>query len=672
MPELTQNENGKWKLKGIHHDIPGVTIQAHYTYPYYHGQTVNFEITSQQGEDVDTPWETELGTPIISTVTADEIKKKYDECIIGNTRYVVKDHEFQVVPYNVVFEITNNTPVVESIVTSERFAVRSEGVSDIGYDESESVNVTSVDYQTYYVDVEFGENLEEENRTIKITLSGKTASGKVIKASASITQKGYDPEPTIWMNPDKWVVPYVGTEEERTAHVYITVRNGRFSGYTLSDQNIATAHLEEISDSEAILTLVFNAAVGTVGNRTLHVTGCGINGSKTDCVEIEIEQTKNWSLSDVDYVIFTYEWGEDDGKDLDSFTFIDGLATGGSSSDWCHEYFEKGVGFGNGKANGLERYVGDSYQNSILKFSGDNRKNGREHTVIDFKKLNEIIENGIETGKLSPDGEIVIYLSGCWYTSRNSGNTIASFSAYKGGYYEWELIDREQEKYAYVPRGEYTEVGSKTTESINIFSKHSNAVQNYMSAIETYTTVAAFVYDYSNKTFYLEYDSEEIKNLPGNRYRYGLQSRFGDGKIAVSGSTSQDITISDSIVFKKNVESIQDERVYNFDFSNVELITYTGSTQDTPVHTSLKFDSCSTVSSSSTKYDGDIRLELVNDHSFRVTVPAGHKYSGSYDYGYEVYYHILQSNYYLKLMSSRLLINAPDGCFELCVNEETE
>lgn len=642
MPELTQNENGKWKLKGIHHDIPGVTIQAHYTYPYYHGQTVNFEITSQQGEDVDTPWETELGTPIISTVTADEIKKKYDECIIGNTRYVVKDHEFQVVPYNVVFEITNNTPVVESIVTSERFAVRSEGVSDIGYDESESVNVTSVDYQTYYVDVEFGENLEEENRTIKITLSGKTASGKVIKASASITQKGYDPEPTIWMNPDKWVVPYVGTEEERTAHVYITVGNGRFSGYTLSDQNIATASLEMRSDSEAMLTLVFNAAVGMVGNRTLYVTGCGINGSKTDCVEIGIEQTKNWSLSDVDYVLFTYEWSGDDGDDLDSFTFIDGLSdsTGGTYGFT----FEKGVGYGNGTRKSIpgssyksEYYLGNDYDNTLLKMACDNTKSGGEYTLIDFKRLNECIEDAISKGEIPLDRNVVtVYLMGNWFGAKRQGKCNISFSAYKGDDCTVNLVPVGTSTTIYTYEiTDYDEKEEKTVENIDVYAGNGIHGVNHLKALKQYTTIAAFEYFFKENRFEL-ITGEDLKTLDGGRrYQEGVYST-ANGQILVSGGNAYPRNYSRIPTINITADTTN-EREFIVTFDNCVYTYYTGTTAYSQ---NLKMipDSCRPYDPETPQGDSAITLEQVDDTSFKVTVPSGHTYSGTATDGYRVYY----------------------------------
>ena len=642
MPELTQNENGKWKLKGIHHDIPGVTIQAHYTYPYYHGQTVNFEITSQQGEDVDTPWETELGTPIISTVTADEIKKKYDECIIGNTRYVVKDHEFQVVPYNVVFEVTTNTPVVESIVTSEIFAVRSEGVSDIGYDESESVNVISANCQTHYVDVEFGQNLSDEDRTIKITLSGKTASGKVIKASSTITQKKSDPEPTIWINPDKWVVPYVGTEEERTAHVYITVGNGRFSGYTLSDQNIATASLEMRSDSEAILTLVFNAAVGTVGNRTLHATGCGINGLKTDCVEIEIAQTKNWSLSDVDYVLFTYEWSGDDGHDLDSFTFIDGLATS-STGDYGYT-FEKGVGYGNGSKKDIpgeaykkEYYLGNDYNKTLLKMACDNMESGGEYTLIDLKRLNECIEDAISKGEIPPDRNVItVYLMGNWYAVRKQGTCSVSFTAYKGERctVEHVLIDEQKGIYSYEITG-WEEKETKKVENIEVYAGNGVGLTNYQKALTNYTTIAAFEYFLKENRFEL-ITGEDLKYVDGGkRYQSGVRVK-SEGDIVVSGSTASTMNFSFFPKIEIKLSNINSERTYLFTLEDCQYTYYTG---DTPYSQDMKIlpGSCTT-DTDPEKFDPQITLEQVSDTSFKVTVPAGHIYSGTNSDGYLVNY----------------------------------
>lgn len=589
MPELTQNEYGRWKLKGVHHDFPGVTIHARYTYPYYKGQTEEFDITDQPGEDRLTKWETELGTPIISTVTADEIRKEYDECICGDTKYVVTNHEFQVVPYDV-------------------------------------------------------------------------------------------PEPSVSINSDKITVPYVGTEDERTAHVYITVTHGTFSGYTLSDQNIATASLERLSDTEARLTLVFNAGVGATETRTLYVTGYGTNGSKTSSAETSIQQTKNWSLSDVDYVIFTYEWGEEDGRDLDSFTFIDGLATGGSPSDWCHEYFEKGVGYDNGKLYNPggtvkdEKYLGNEYKNSVIKFAGDNTESGGEYTLIDFKKLNEYVEEGINNGQLQPDGKIVIYLMGCWYNTRGDGLASASFIAYKGGEVYRETIEETQYsgKYKYSVSGDTEVKGTKEVTGINVFSARLNSLDNSLEALKTYTTMAAFVYDYSTSTFFLETDPEEIAKITPNRYNYGLQLSYS-GKIQITGSKvlEREFSINPTIKIDVDQSYIQNERNYRFDFSQVQLSAVSGDSPNSPVSCRVEFDSCKTVDSSSTQYDGLIHLQYLNNHSFEVTVPAGHIYSGSYSDGYSAFYHLIQPNEFMELVVKRNRDVGEPGCFkvDLCETE---
>ena len=546
MPELTQNEYGRWKLKGVRHDFPGVTIHARYTYPYYNGQTEEFDITDQPGEDILTRWETELGAPI----TVDEIRKEYDECICGGTKYVVTNHEFQVVPY--------------------------------------------------------------------------------------------DLQPTISMEPDKNVVPYVGTVNDRTVVVDILVENGNFSGYTLSNQNIATAELNLLSDSYAQLVLVFNQDAEATVTRELTVTGYGINGSKICSGTTTISQTKNWSLSDVDYVLFTYEWGEEDGKDLDSFTFIDGLSdsTGGTYGFT----FEKGVGYGNGTRKSIpgssskrEYYLGDDYDNTLLKMACDNTQSGGEYTLINFKRLNECIEDAISKGEIPLDRNVVtVYLTGSWFDVKRQGKCNISFSAYKGDDCVVELVPvgTSTTKYTYEIT-DYGEKEEKTVEDIDVYAGNGMHGINDRQAIKQYTTIAAFEYFFKENRFEL-ITGEDLKSLDGGRrYQEGVYSTK-NGQMVVSGSHSESRNYAVNPTIDITADIIN-EREYIVTFDNCVYTYYTGTTAYSQ-NLRMIPDSCAPYDQETPQGDSAITLEQVSDTSFKVTVPSGHIYGGSALYGYRVYY----------------------------------
>ena len=57
MSDLRQASNGKWKIVGIKHDQPGISIPAEYT---YNGSKKTFSITTSE-KTIVTDWETPLG-----------------------------------------------------------------------------------------------------------------------------------------------------------------------------------------------------------------------------------------------------------------------------------------------------------------------------------------------------------------------------------------------------------------------------------------------------------------------------------------------------------------------------------------------------------------------------------------------------------------------------------
>ena len=204
-----------------------------------------------------------------------------------------------------------------------------------------------------------------------------------------------------------------------------------------------------------------------------------------------------------------------------------------------------------------ETFVGSSYNDSVIKFAGDNTDSGGEYTLIDFKKLNEYVEEGLNNGQLQPDGKIVIYLMGCWYITRSDGFASASFTAYKGGTVYREILEETQfsGKYKYSVSGDTEIKGTKEVTGINVFSARFNSLDNSQEALKTYTTMAAFVYDYSTNTFFLETEQERILAINPNRYNYWLQLKY-DGYIQINGSSVIQKSFSDNLTIKINIASI--------------------------------------------------------------------------------------------------------------------
>lgn len=106
MPAFAQDPNGRWVIKGIKHDMPGITIPARFSFS---GNTVEFDITNDS-QDIMTNWVTvqgEAGKLKITNMKDGQSTGDYDDVIrvygfvMSDTGedYVVTDEDFKVTPY---------------------------------------------------------------------------------------------------------------------------------------------------------------------------------------------------------------------------------------------------------------------------------------------------------------------------------------------------------------------------------------------------------------------------------------------------------------------------------------------------------------------------------------------------------------------------------------------
>ena len=472
--------------------------------------------------------------------------------------------------------------------------------------------------------------------------------------------------PTITITADAESVPKDGGVVTYT----ISIQNGVYVSYEILD-SYGTFVSEDRSNPNSIKLKISYPENDTgeeqqVGIKAT-VKGIGEHSSTTyhsDPFMLTWE-SGGWSLTDVDYVIFTFGWDEMDGRDLDSFTFIDGLAS--SSTDYYGNTFERGVGFGNGDGYG-ERYIGPTrscgVDNAILRFSYDNRENGAEYTLVNFKNLKNVITQGIQEGVLDPDGKIIIYLMTSWYTSRNEGYVSISLTAYRGG----EIVRRgSADNYRYDITGDTEIVDEYQDYGINIFAK-TGQVYNAMVAIDTYTTTAAFVYDYANDKFTFV-SGEQLKTLDGGRrYKYGLNSNMSVllfNHLSVDGDINFTIeqegkAFDGDYIFKSNLynptirinitnDDFMSNRVYNikpYNPSNGQLQTMLiAASGDTKIEQTkyLEILNISTPESGETGFDDRIVFQIANDGPYKyikMMVPGNymHQNVDQFD-GARVYYY---------------------------------
>ena len=344
--------------------------------------------------------------------------------------------------------------------------------------------------------------------------------------TATITQQKAVPvvNPTINLTPTPASIDKYGQD----CVVLIEVTNGVYTSYEMTSSNpnanYRVTSLENVSASVKKLHITF-------GENNLHevirftITGHGkseTDASKTCQKTITLDQFYTWAVVDADYLIFTYEWTESNGKDLDSVTFIDGLAT---SPTGTYGYtFENGVGYGNGTGadDGHQKYIGTDLDTALLKFAGDNVQSGGEYTCVDFKQLNECIADAISKGEIPADQKIIIYLTGNWYEIKGDGYANITLTAYGGGEV---FIAGSGSKYYYGVEGG-TVISEFTARNIYVNAFGGSQVTgcpkaNWMRPLVAYSTMAAFVYDYQASTFYLV-DGRDLETLDGGRrWKYG-------------------------------------------------------------------------------------------------------------------------------------------------------
>lgn len=122
-------------------------------------------------------------------------------------------------------------------------------------------------------------------------------------------------------------------------------------------------------------------------------------------------------LPDFDNLILRYNWTDEDGKDFDTMTVINGtgLTINNKKVD------DYNVDYGSGNTN----------SNFVLVHGGDNIISGDETCLI---RMGDICtEENLLTMKTNGVKSFYIDIYGIWYKSKNNGNVTIEMTAYKGG-----------------------------------------------------------------------------------------------------------------------------------------------------------------------------------------------------------------------------------------------
>ena len=509
-------------------------------------------------------------------------------------------------------------------------------------DDVDWITVYDINTSTDEFKVKVSDNDTDDDRTGLVVVRPVTE-GQATPAELSVVQtKCPEPEtrPTIVIVLDDTnVLKLSGGIVNAT----VTVTDGFFVNLEMDPATGIKYQVMSTKQNGNIQTVKLRLSVDSTNQpRTFEITANGKDEYEQTCEDsVTLQQVKSdWVLSDVDYIIFTYEWDSQNGKDLDSLTFMDGVPDAPYMNN-------AGVGWYNGRTHesgSRENWLGPTadYDSAILKFAGDNTQTGGEYTLVNLKKLNEHIKNK----QLSDDATVIVYLMGNWYGEKGDGYATIAFSAYTGG--EVTRKDLGDNKFMYEVSDDSEFRDSKKQANINVFaSSHRHAaLKNASSAITCYSTMAALVYDLKSGVFYLV-TGDDLKNDPkfSSRYQYGLESYYtgqwtvtdGNGNVyKVAQGTSYT-----SVYPKVNLEG---QREYTA-VTDVAFVAITGDSQSVYNKTPITLNNCE----ETTHYSG-AEFQQIDNKSFKVKFTEPGTFYGSY---YRIKYTYPDGDKYMTLLNSQ-------------------
>lgn len=271
----------------------------------------------------------------------------------------------------------------------------------------------------------FNENVESEkvrNIYVQATYSfegvTKSDEGHVTQALGLRTYQ-------LTVNPERlfWNANEFGEAHKKEFTVKSTYNNKFSFGYTIStltnfEYKIKSKNTETLVDTYEIWPKKQNDTKLLVSEILTVAQNENKNKEIVDLNQLGLDMTPPF-----DYMVLRYDWGEDNGRDFDSVTYISG--TGNQEID------NKMVGYGffdkfyYGAHGNMVSYVGKSKDKYYLSHGGDNTQSGAEGACINMKNVVDACADNVTY--------FDVYILGIWYGRRINGNVKCNLSLYEGG-----------------------------------------------------------------------------------------------------------------------------------------------------------------------------------------------------------------------------------------------
>lgn len=383
---------------------------------------------------------------------------------------------------------TKSVTIAASATSSTYNIISKKNNSYIGYTIDENCDWVSGNSGNSYVTI----------RTTQNTSSGRTCSITLQQAESEkeITLSLYQAPPPVikvYATSNKYLLDgRSGTTF--TIHYWATLDDVintdgvALESYPLEDGESALTCTQISSGDDGKLYKTFSVNANDVNHERVAKFRATYNNQYSTIVTIKQSGVDQTVLPDFDFLTFTFNWTQNDGKDLDTATFVLGShlpILSGKTLD------ELPVGYGCLGNN--QTYSAATKQ--YLQHGGDNMQSGNECALVNWKTIcdHDYISEGINT--------LFCELYANWYNEYQIGNCSIAFKTYKG---EGMKHGTDDNPFIFVPSGN-TQLVSEMSVSghVQAFST-ANAVYRRLSPTGDergyYSHVATLEYDIASKT----------------------------------------------------------------------------------------------------------------------------------------------------------------------------
>ena len=227
--------------------------------------------------------------------------------------------------------------------------------------------------------------------------------------------------------------------------------------------------------------------LGSEGKTWEFTATCSVSQNVTATAKIYQANDHEHIIADCHYFVFSYDWLDTDGTDLDSLTVINNVPALLDNRG----YSVTGDTVGYGGTSAPSNYSVSGQSNVLyLKHGGDNRCSGAEGAIICLKN---IIDNGTSLGQITVNDKIYIDIYACWFADKFNGNMSVKFRQFKGsGNYSEDIVEEE----LYCDRsGTYYKNFNPSPTAINVTTNDNGEIVDYIETERRYVN-ALGTYNY--------------------------------------------------------------------------------------------------------------------------------------------------------------------------------